>query len=47
MKNGDLVNMPGETLVGKAVPSIGIVVDDKVTVAVTRVLEEVASESCG
>tara|TARA_B100000700_G_scaffold49271_1_gene52096 strand:+ start:2038 stop:2259 length:222 start_codon:yes stop_codon:yes gene_type:complete len=31
MKNGDLIHMPGETLVGNAVPSIGIVVDDKVT----------------
>ena len=33
MKNGDLIHMPGETLVGKDCPSVGIVVDDKVTVS--------------
>ncbi len=33
MKNGDLIRMPGETLVAKDVPSVGIVVDDVITVS--------------
>ena len=33
MKNGDLIHMPGEHLVAQSVPSVGIVVDDKVTVS--------------
>ena len=31
MKNGDLIHMPGEHVVAKSVPSVGIVVDDRVT----------------
>ena len=31
MKNGDLIHMPGEHIVAKSVPSVGIVVDDRVT----------------
>mgnify|MGYP004125383911 CR=1 FL=1 len=33
MKNGDLIHMPDEHVVGRESPSIGIVVDDRVTVA--------------
>jgi len=31
MKNGDLIHMPGEHIVAKSVPSVGIVVDDMLT----------------
>jgi len=33
MKNGDLIHMPGEHVVARSNPSIGIVVDDRATVA--------------
>ena len=37
MKNGDLIHMPGQTLLsGETVPSVGIVIDDDPPQAVSR-----------